>query len=68
VVSDEGKEFDMHPTLMQEIARYRQADMLREAERARLAHEVSLASDPHRRRLRLPRLFAHGRTRPALNH
>ena len=28
----------MHPTLMHEIARYRQADMLREAERARLAH------------------------------
>ena len=27
----------MHPTLMHEIARYRQADLLREAERARLA-------------------------------
>ena len=35
----------MHPTLMQEIARYRQADMLREAEQARLAHQVSAASD-----------------------
>jgi hypothetical protein len=31
----------MHPTLMHEIARYRQADMLREAQRARLAHEAS---------------------------
>jgi hypothetical protein len=31
----------MHPTLMREIARYRQADMIREAERARLAHEAS---------------------------
>ena len=31
----------MHPTLMHEIARYRQADLLREAERARLAAEVS---------------------------
>ena len=30
----------MHPTLMHEIARYGQADMLREAEQARLAHEV----------------------------
>ena len=41
----------MHPTLMHEIARYRQADMLREAERARLAHEASLAADaaPQRR-------------------
>ena len=54
----------MHPVLMQEIARYRQADMLREAERARLAHEVSLASDRPRRRLRLPRLVA-GFGRPA---
>ena len=42
----------MHPTLMHEIARYRQADMLREAERARLSHEVSRAADgdaPNRR-------------------
>ena len=40
----------MHPTLLHEIARYRQADLLREAERARLAHEVSMASDRPRRR------------------
>ena len=40
----------MHPSLLHEIARYRQADMLREAERARLAHEVSMASDRPRRR------------------
>jgi hypothetical protein len=53
-----------HPILMEEIARYRQADMLREAERARLAHEVSLASPRPRRRLRLPRL-ALGLGRPA---
>jgi hypothetical protein len=45
----------MHPTLMYEIARYRQADMLREAERARLAHEVSVASDTPKRRTRLRR-------------
>ncbi|HUP33266.1 MAG TPA: hypothetical protein VM184_09565 [Gaiellaceae bacterium] len=45
----------MHPTLMHEIARYRQADMLREAERARLAHLVSTASDEPRRRFRLRR-------------
>jgi hypothetical protein len=55
----------MHPTLMQEIARYRQADMLREAERARLAHEVSserasVDADKPRRRFRLRR-----RERPA---
>ena len=37
----------VHPTLMHEIARYRQADMLREAERARLAHQASTeAEDP----------------------
>jgi hypothetical protein len=45
----------MHPTLMHEIARYRQADMLREAERARLAHEASLDGDKTRRRFRLRR-------------
>lgn len=45
----------MHPTLMHEIARYRQADMLREAERARLAHEASVATDGTRRRFRLRR-------------
>ena len=45
----------MHPTLLHEIANFRQADMLREAERARLAHAVSLASDRPRRRFRLRR-------------
>jgi hypothetical protein len=45
----------MHPTLMHEIARYRQADMLREAERARLAHELSMAADRPRSRFRLRR-------------
>ena len=45
----------MHPTLMYEIARYRQADLLREAERARLAHLASLGSDKPRRWFRLRR-------------
>jgi hypothetical protein len=45
---------------MHEIARYRQADLLREAERARLAHELSLENDKPRRRFRLRR-----RERPA---
>jgi hypothetical protein len=45
----------MHPTLMHEIARYRQADLLREAERARLAHQVSLDGDTTRRRFTLRR-------------
>ena len=40
----------MHPTLMHEIARYRQADLLREAERARLAAEVSDKPNETRRR------------------
>jgi hypothetical protein len=40
----------MHPTLMHEIARYRQADLLREAERARLANEASQAADDNPRR------------------
>jgi hypothetical protein len=54
----------MHPTLMHEIARYRQVDMLREAERARLAHEASTAGGGTRRRW----LRRRGRTafRPAL--
>lgn len=43
----------MHPTLMHEIARYRQADMLREVERTRRAHEVSTAFDTPRRRFSL---------------
>jgi hypothetical protein len=40
----------MHPTLMHEIARYRQADMVREAAPARLAHEASTESGTTRRR------------------
>ena len=40
----------MHPTLMHEIARYRQADMLRVAERARLAHAASSNGAGGRRR------------------
>ena len=43
----------MHPTLMHEIARYRQADLLREAEQARLAPEVTTASSEPQRRFRL---------------
>jgi len=51
VVSDDQKGTAMHPTLMtQDIARYRQTDMLREAESARLASLVSEAADerPHK--------------------
>ena len=55
----------MHPTLMHEIARYRQVDMLREAERARLAHLASLASDKPRGRFRLRRR-SRSSLRPAL--
>ena len=44
----------MHPTLMREIARYRQADLIREAERARLAHEAS-AERVEKTRRRWPR-------------
>jgi hypothetical protein len=40
----------MHPTLRYEIERYRQADMLREAERARLAHQASTENRSTRRR------------------
>ena len=39
----------MHPMLRYEIARYRQADMLREAERARLAHLASTEETDSRR-------------------
>ena len=39
----------MHPTLEYEIARYRQADLLREAQRARLAH-LATANRPETRR------------------
>lgn len=40
----------MHATLMHDIARYRQADMLREAQRARLAHEASIEAEIKPRR------------------
>jgi len=43
----------MHPTLMHEIARYRQADLLRDAEQERLAHEVTMASYRPQRSFRL---------------
>jgi hypothetical protein len=58
----------MHPTLMQDIARYRQADMLREAERARLASLVSDAAAvrPHRRLRLRRRVLGLGTTRPIL--
>jgi hypothetical protein len=55
----------MHPTLMQEVARYRQADMLREADRARLADRMSSERDEPKRRLRL-RLRKRASLRPAL--
>ena len=42
----------MHPTLMHEIARYRQADMLREAERARLLTRSAQSRSTRRRWLR----------------
>jgi hypothetical protein len=61
----------MHPTLMQEVARYRQADMRREAARARHAHQVSLESKsdeaPQRARLSLRRR-AVSFGRPVLGH
>jgi hypothetical protein len=47
-VDDERKEFEMYPTLMYEIARYRQADLLREAERARLAKLATASKEPRR--------------------
>lgn len=40
----------MHPLLKHEIARYRQVDMLREAARERLAHEIAHARDDAPRR------------------
>ena len=59
----------MHPTLMQDIARYRQVDMLREAEQARLAHQVSSASDEQpRRRFNLSWRRHTAVGRPALGH
>ncbi len=59
----------MHPTLMQDIARYRQVDMIREAERARLAHQVSADSDAQpRRRFNLSWRRHTAAGRPALSH
>jgi hypothetical protein len=55
----------MHPTLMHEIARYRQADMLREAERARLAHEAT-RTDVEKTRRRWLRRRERPVLRPAL--
>ena len=55
----------MHPTLMHEIARYRQADMLREAERARLAHEAT-GTDVEKTRRRWLRRRERTVLRPAL--
>ena len=40
----------MHQMLAHEIARYHQADLLREAERARLAHQASTDGGRTRRR------------------
>jgi hypothetical protein len=59
----------MHPNSIQDIARYRQADMLREAERARLAALVSEAADqrPHRRLRLRRRAIALPTARPALD-
>ena len=41
----------MHPTLMQEIARQRQGDLLREAEQARLGRAAIVWGDEPRRRV-----------------
>ena len=59
----------MHPDLRYDLARYRQADMLREAERARLAALVSEAADqrPHRKFPLRRRVIALRTTRPALD-
>ena len=43
----------MHPTLMHEIARYRQADLLRDVERSRRAHEANSAFETPQRRFSL---------------
>jgi hypothetical protein len=46
----------MHPSFLDEIARYRQAELLHDAERERLVNDLSMASDrPRRRRFRLRR-------------
>ena len=55
----------MHPTLMHDIARYRHADLLREAEQARLAKLATLTTGRTRRRFRL-RLRTRRSFRPAL--
>jgi hypothetical protein len=55
----------MHPTLFYEIARYRQADLLREAERARLVKLATLASSRTQRRFRF-RFRRRTSLRPAL--
>jgi len=68
VVSDTMKGEAMHPYLMQDMARYRQADMLREAEQARLARLVRTAGEerPHRRLWLRRRSVALPTARPAL--
>ena len=43
----------MHPIVMHDVARHEQADRLRDAKHARLAHEVNAASDTPQRRFRL---------------
>ena len=45
----------MHPTLMQEIGRHRQADLLREAEQARLARAAIVWGEQPRRRFAVRR-------------
>ena len=59
----------MHPDLRYDLVRYRQADMLREAERARLAALVSEAADqrPHRKFQLRRRVIALRTTRAALD-
>ena len=43
----------MHPIVMHDVARHEQADRLRNAKQARLAHEVKTASEMPQRRFRL---------------
>lgn len=54
----------MHPLLKHEIARYRQVDMLREAARERLAHELVQARKEEQPRSRF-RFALRRRVRPA---
>jgi hypothetical protein len=60
----------MDPNFVANLAQYRQADMLREAERARLAALVSEAADqrPHRKLRLRRRVTALPTARPALDH